>query len=144
MKHNLPIKQGIIIPESELEITTSRSGGAGGQHVNKTNSRVTIRWNVGSTTALTDEQKQRVLQKLHNSLTTDGDLIIHHSSSRSQQQNKQLALEQLMRTVEYALHIPKKRTATHISKATKQARLATKAKRGELKKLRGKKYQGDE
>jgi len=143
MKHDLPIKQGITIAENELEITTSRSGGAGGQHVNKTNSRVTIRWNVPTTTALTDEQKERVLQKLHNSLTTEGDLIIHHSSSRSQQQNRQQAIEQLMRTLAYALHVPKKRTATNISKAKKQARLATKAKRGELKKLRSKKYQDE-
>lgn len=144
MKHSLPIKNGISIPEHELEISTSRSGGAGGQHVNKTNSRVTVRWNVRSTSALNDEQKERVLQKLSTRITGDGDLIVHHSSSRSQQQNRQLALEQLRRDLERALHVPKKRTATRISAGTKQARLATKSRRGEIKKLRGKKYHGDD
>jgi ribosome-associated protein len=143
MKQSLPIKQGILIPESELTITTSRSGGAGGQHVNKTSSRITVRWNVKTTTALNDEQKERVLHKLHARLTTEGELIIHHSSSRSQQQNKRLALEQLMREVEKALHVPKKRTATHISKGTKEARLETKSRRSELKKLRSKRYRED-
>lgn len=144
MKHDLPIKNGITIPESELEITTSRSGGAGGQHVNKTNSRITVRWNVRTTTALTDEQKERVINKLQSRVTTEGDLIIHHSSSRSQQQNKRLALEQLARDIAYALHVPKKRTATRISAGKKEARLDTKKQHGTIKKLRSKKHHYDE
>ena len=63
MKNDLSIKNGIIIPEHELEITTSRAGGPGGQHVNKTSTRITVRWNVKNTNALNPEQKERVLQK---------------------------------------------------------------------------------
>lgn len=144
MKYNLPVHNGITVPENELEITTSRSGGAGGQHVNKTNSRITVRWNIATTTALTDEQKQRVLEKLRHRLTENNELIIHHSSSRSQQQNKLLALKQLAHELQRALHVPKKRTKTRISAATKEARLHKKSERSALKKLRSKKHFSDE
>src|SRR6185503_9157938 len=85
MKNDLFIKNGITIPEHELEITASRSGGAGGQHVNKTDTKITIRFNIKNSSALTEEQKQLILEKLQSRITEDGDLIIHNSESRSQQ-----------------------------------------------------------
>lgn len=138
MNSNLFIKSGITIPEHELDITTSRSGGAGGQHVNKTDTRITVRWNVKNTQALTEEQKIRILEKLHNRLTAEGDLIIHNSVSRSQQQNKKNALANLAATIREALFIPKKRIATKVSKALKEARLKSKTHRGSIKKMRRK------
>jgi len=137
------VKNGITIPLHELEITTSRSGGAGGQHVNKTDTRITVRWNVIKTQALTDEQRARVLENLKSRLTVEGDLIINNSTSRSQQQNKEKALEQLAYEVRKALYVPKKRIATRVSKAKKEARLDSKARRGNIKKLRSTKYYGD-
>lgn len=98
MKEDLPIKNGIVIPSHELEITSSRAGGPGGQHVNKTSTRISIRWNIKTTNALTDEQKERVLEKLQSHLTTQGDLIIHSSESRSQFQNKKNRFATLGRT----------------------------------------------
>lgn len=136
MKNDLPIKNGIVIPDHELEITTSRSGGPGGQHVNKTSSRITVRWNVRNTSALTDEQKERVLQKLEARLTTEGDLIIHNSASRSQDQNKRMALAQLAEVVRQALYIPKKRLKTRASPGAKEARLEMKSRRSMVKKMR--------
>ncbi len=138
MKNDLPIKNGIVIPEHELDIATSRSGGPGGQHVNKTSTRITVRWNVKNSAALTDEQKERIIQKLQSRLTSEGDLIVHHSSSRSQLQNKKLALEHLAHEVRKALHVPKKRMATRISQAAKESRFRAKSHRGEIKKMRGK------
>jgi len=141
MKNDLHIKNGITIPEHELEITASRSGGAGGQHVNKTSSKITIRWNVKNTQALTPEQKERVLQKLHSRLTADGDLIVHSSASRSQHQNKELALSQLAQEIRKALHVAKKRKPTKVSKETKEKRLYSKKQRGNIKKLRSRVYE---
>ena len=138
MKNGLFIKSGIIIPENELEVSTSRSGGPGGQHVNKTNTRITLRWNVKTSQALTEEQRQRVLQNMQALLTLDGDLIIHNSEGRSQIQNKKAALEQLAQKIRKALFVPKKRKPTRISKSTKEAHLKIKAHKSEIKKLRGK------
>ncbi|HEV2916916.1 MAG TPA: alternative ribosome rescue aminoacyl-tRNA hydrolase ArfB [Candidatus Babeliales bacterium] len=140
---NIRIKNGIIIPEQELEITSSRSGGPGGQHTNKTNTRITVRWNIHNTTALNEEQKKRVIDKLHSSLTSNGDLIIHSSSSRSQQQNKQLALVKLSTIVRNALHIPKKRMATKIPKSIQEARLQSKTRHSAIKQSRRKKIEYD-
>jgi ribosome-associated protein len=136
MKTDLFIQNGIVIPAHELEITTSRSSGPGGQYVNKTDTKITVRWNVKHTSALTEEQKARVLQNLHSSLTADGDLIVHDSESRSQFQNKQKALAHLAQKVRKALYVPKKRLATVISKSKKEARFREKKRRGEIKKMR--------
>lgn len=141
MQNDLPVKNGIVIPYHELDITASRSSGAGGQHVNKASTRVTVRWNVKNTTALNDEQKERVLQNLHTQITVEGDVIVHSSSSRSQQQNKEAALALLAEKIRKALYVPKKRMATKVSKAAANARLAEKKHRGMVKKMRGKKDQ---
>jgi len=139
MKNDLFIKNNITIPEHELEITTSSSGGAGGQHVNKTDTRITVRWNVKTTIALTEEQKNYILEKLQSRATEDGDLIVHNSESRSQQQNKKNALNNLAALVRNALHVPKKRIATKVSKTLKEARLKSKAHRSSIKQMRSKK-----
>ena|SRR5438105_15927791 len=139
MKNDLFIKNGITIPEHELEITASRSSGAGGQHVNKTDTKITIRWNIKNSSALTEEQKQRVEEKLGSRITEDGDLLVHNSESRSQQQNEKNALNNLAAVIRGALHVQKKRIATKISKALKEARLKSKSHQGEIKKLRSKK-----
>lgn len=143
MKNDLSVKNGIVIPDHELEIATSRAGGPGGQHVNKTDTRITVRWNVNKTIALSEAQKERVLQNLQSRLTSEGDLIIHNSASRSQLQNKQMALAQLANEVRKALHVPKKRMATRVSRSVKESRLKVKAIRSTVKKLRSKKHQVD-
>ena len=136
MKKDLPIKNGIVIPASELEITTSRSGGKGGQHVNKTETRITVRWNVKNSIALDEIKKARVIQNLQTRLTNDGDLIIHNSESRSQQQNKENAFNILAKVVRKALYVPKKRIKTRIPKKEKEKRLRQKSRRSDIKKMR--------
>ncbi|MFA6066696.1 MAG: alternative ribosome rescue aminoacyl-tRNA hydrolase ArfB [Candidatus Babeliaceae bacterium] len=138
---DLPIKNGIVIPGSELEVVASRSGGPGGQHVNVTNTRITLRWNIPNTSALGEIQKARVMEKLQSKLTTEGDLIVHNSTGRSQQQNKEMAFANLAEMVRTALIIPKKRKRMRISKSAKEARLQSKTHRSTIKKLRNKKIQ---
>ncbi len=140
MKDDLPVKNGMVIPSHELEITASRAGGPGGQHVNKTSTRITVRWNVSQTHALHEIEKKRVLEKLQPELTSDGELIVHSSASRSQQQNKKTALALLAQKVRKALYIPKKRIKSRVPKKAKEARLQTKKKHGALKKMRRKKF----
>ncbi len=121
------------IPEHELEISASRAGGPGGQHVNTSSTRITVRWNVHTTTALNDAEKERVMQKLQSQITTEGDILVHHSSSRSQQQNKEAAIKLLTHKIQQALHIPKKRMKTRVSKNAKEARLQAKSRHAGIK-----------
>lgn len=139
MTKNLPIKTDLTIPEDELTISASRSGGAGGQHVNKTSSRITVQWNIQTSRALSDEQRQRLLAKLQSQLSNEGLITVHHSSSRSQHQNKQAALELLAEKIRRALHVPKKRLATGMTQGAKEKRLQSKRLHSALKKMRSKK-----
>ena len=93
-----------------------------------------------NTAALDQEQRERVLQNLSDRLTSDGDIIIHSSSSRSQQQNKEMGLSRLAIEIRKALYVPKKRVQTKISKNIKEARLKSKKVRSEIKKLRSKPF----
>jgi|SRR5271155_3088596 len=138
--NGLPIKNGIIIPDHELEITASRSGGPGGQHVNKTSSRITVRWNVRNTLVLTQAQKEHVMERLASEITSEGDILVSNSTSRSQTQNRQLALDGLAQKIRKALYVPKKRMKTKVSKSAQEARLHEKKKRGEVKAMRSKKF----
>ena len=143
MKDELVVQPGITIPSNELEITTSRAGGPGGQHVNKTNSRITVRWNLRQTQALSDIQRERVATALQHELTNEGDIIIHSSSSRSQQHNKKTALDQLAYKIRKALVVAKKRIKSNIPRQIQAARLQEKKMRSVVKKMRRSDF-GDE
>jgi ribosome-associated protein len=143
VEKDLHIKNGITIPSNELEITASRAGGPGGQHVNKSSTRITIRWNVPKSSALTPEQKTRLLTNLQSQLTSEGDLIIHNSASRSQAQNKEMALSRLAQLIRKGLYVPKKRIATETPEARKEERLAQKTQRSRIKKLRSRKFEDE-
>jgi ribosome-associated protein len=122
----LAVNQSLSIPRSELDVRVSRSSGAGGQHVNKTSSRVEIFWNILNSRALDEEQRNRLRQKLASRITSDGSVRVVASDMRSQNRNRELAEERLADLVRRALVIPKKRRATKPTKASKEARLESK------------------
>jgi ribosome-associated protein len=133
----LAVNESLSIPRSELDVKVSRSSGAGGQHVNKTSSRVEIFWNVAGSRALTDEQRARLTAKLASRLTTEGSIRVVASDMRSQSRNRELAEERLADLVRRALVIPKKRRATKPTRAAKEARLDSKKRHSTKKRERG-------
>ena len=90
-REDLRVRRGVVIPEAELRETASRASGPGGQHVNKTSTRVTLRWNAVRSNALSDTQRARVLERLATRITRGGDLVIHAERYRSQSRNRALA-----------------------------------------------------
>ena len=108
----LQVNDILSIPRSELDVRVSRASGAGGQHVNKTSSRVEIFWNIPGSRALSEEQRSRLMEKLASKLTTEGSIRVVASDMRSQSRNRDLAEERLADLVRRALIIPRKRRAT--------------------------------
>lgn len=126
----------VEIPGHELEVRTSRSSGAGGQHVNKTSSRVEISWNIARSNALGDAQRERLMQKLASRLSDEGAIRVVSSNTRSQLRNRNIAEERLAAVVAKALVVPKKRKPTRRPKAADEARLSGKRKHSEKKRER--------
>jgi ribosome-associated protein len=135
----LQINEVLSIPRGELDVRVSRASGAGGQHVNKTSSRVEIFWNVSASRALSDDQRARLLERLASRLSAEGSIRVVASDMRSQSRNRDLAEERLADMVRRALVIPKKRRPTRPTRASKEARLEGKKRQSHKKRERQKK-----
>ena len=114
----------------------SRASGAGGQHVNKTSSRVEISWSIRESRALDDDQRERLLTRLSSRLSEDGSIRIVASDTRSQLRNRETAEKRLADTVARALVVQKKRKPTRKPRAANEARLSEKKKTSERKRER--------
>lgn len=130
------VNDDLVIPRSELDVRASRSSGAGGQHVNKTSSRIEISWNVRESKSLTDDERARILSRLASRISEDGAIRVVASETRSQLRNREAAQTRLAETIAKALLIPKKRKRTKPTRAAVEARLTEKKKHSEKKRDR--------
>lgn len=130
------VNQRLIIPHNEITIRATRSSGPGGQHVNKTSSRIELVWNLSTSEVLTHEDRTRLLTALASKLTTDNELRIVVSDTRSQYKNRAIAEERFAELIKKALVVPRIRKPTQPSRRQKQARLEEKARISEKKRQR--------
>lgn len=124
------------IPEHELSISFARSGGKGGQNVNKVATKATVRWRVGASAAFSEEEKQRLRRALGNRLTKDDEIIISASAERSQLQNRVRATARLNELAACALRPKKVRRPTKPTRAAKEWRLLEKRSLSARKRIR--------
>ena len=133
---DIVVSPRLTIPAGELGLAFARSGGSGGQNVNKVSSKVELRWNPATSGALGEADRQWLLQQLANRLTGDGTLIVVSQLTRDQIKNRDDAASKLALIVRTALERPKTRRATKPSRASKRRRVEAKKHRGEIKKNR--------
>jgi ribosome-associated protein len=136
MSSDIVIKPGLTIPAGELSFAFARSGGPGGQNVNKVASKVELRWHPGSSTALHPDDRAWLLERLANRLTGDGTLIVTSTLTRDQLKNRDDATSKLALIVRAALDRPKQRRPTRPSRSAKRRRVADKRHRSEVKRNR--------
>ncbi len=134
----LKINDNLSIPLAEIEISAIRSQGAGGQNVNKVSTAIHIRFNIRTSTALSEEDRQRVLDVNDQRISKDGVVVIKSQRFRSQDKNRSDALEKLAELVRKSLIKQKPRKKTKPSRKSQAKRLDEKTRRGRLKESRGK------
>lgn len=120
----------------EIQFRTSRSGGAGGQHVNKVSTKVELIFDVFGSSTLPDDLKERIKEKLKSRTTGEGLLILRCDTTRSQRKNKEIVIERFIQLIEKALKPQKKRKPTRPTKSSVAKRLTDKKKTAEKKELR--------
>jgi ribosome-associated protein len=132
----LTVSRSIVLPETELTERFLRADGPGGQHVNRTESAVELRFDVARSPSLPDAVRERLLARRDRRLTDDGVLVIQARRFRDQSRNREDARERLVEVIRAALVAPKTRVATKPTRASKERRLAGKQQRGKIKQTR--------
>jgi ribosome-associated protein len=128
---SIRVTRTVVLPLAEIQLRTSRSSGPGGQHAQKSETRVEAVFDVEASTALSAAQKRRVVAKAGPVLRAIA------QDERSQLRNRELAIERLVASLREALRVPRRRVATKPSAASKQRRLEAKRRRSQVKRLRG-------
>lgn len=133
----LTISNQVTIPDSELEISAIRAQGAGGQNVNKVSSAIHLRFDIRQS-SLPDFYKERLLKLRDSRITRDGVIIIKAQRFRTQEKNREDALNRLQALIKKSAVTQKARKATKPTRGSQKKRMDSKTKRGRIKSLRGK------
>ena len=132
----IPITEDLAVPDEEVVFTTSRSGGPGGQNVNKLETRVTLRFDLAGSSVLSEEQKARLQERLATRVTKDGALLVTSQKHRTQAANKEAAVERFAELIRDALKEEAPRKKTKPSRAAKARRLEAKRRQSQRKRDR--------
>ncbi|MDH3785012.1 MAG: alternative ribosome rescue aminoacyl-tRNA hydrolase ArfB [Acidobacteriota bacterium] len=134
----IDVGYGVTIDPEDLEFSYSRSSGPGGQHVNKVESRVTLRFDVEASQALTPTQKRRIFRELETRISRAGLLILHCQAHRSRSRNQAILLERFSDLLAAALRPPKRRVKTRPGRAARERRITAKKRKSDVKRTRRK------
>jgi ribosome-associated protein len=132
----IPVTADVAIDETEIHMDFVRASGPGGQNVNKVSSAVQLRFDVRNTASIPGEIRERLIRLAGKRVTTEGVLIIQASRFRTQERNRQDAVDRLVQLVRRAAEKPKRRVKTRRTLASKERQLAKKKRRGRIKKMR--------
>ncbi len=130
------VTERVRVPAREVTLSFARSGGPGGQHVNRTETKVLLRWNPFASSALDDTDRALLRQRLAARLTSDGDLLVTSETHRDQKRNVEDVLERFARIVRDAIRRPTPRKRTRPSRASRERRIQAKKRRSGEKTLR--------
>ncbi|MBP2196575.1 ribosome-associated protein [Pantoea cypripedii] len=131
------LSRSVSLPENEVELSAIRAQGAGGQHVNKTSTAIHLRFDIAAS-SLPPFYKERLLAARHHLITDEGVVIIKAQEYRSQEMNREAAVQRLINLIRELTTVEKVRRATRPTRASKERRLEGKARRSSTKSLRGK------
>jgi ribosome-associated protein len=134
----LEINADIHIPDDELHWSFARSGGPGGQNVNKVASKAILRWDVTATSSLPEHVKQRLLAHQRKRITNEGELVLNSQRYRDQERNREDCLQKLREIILQAATLPKRRRPTKPTRGSRMNRLQEKRRRAGVKALRKK------
>ena len=133
---HLSVSRKLQIPTEEFTLTYARSGGPGGQNVNKVETKAVLRWPVRDSNSLPEDVRDRFCKRYAGRITNDGDLVMSCDEHRDQPRNRAAVLERLRGMLSNVARPPKKRRPTKPTKGSQRRRLKAKKQRGQTKKLR--------